>query len=72
MDDQEAAVAPETGPSGTSRAQEILIRFANGHEDGLREAREGILAGLDEYVRSQVLFRDHMVEAERYYLVEAL
>lgn len=67
LQDLECPVAPETGPAGTTRTQEILVRLANGHEQYLRETREGILAALDEYVRSKILFRDRMVPAETFY-----
>ena len=66
LEDIGTPVAPLTGHEGTSRVQEILIRFANGHEQHLDETREGILAALDEYVRSKTLFRN-MVAAETFY-----
>jgi hypothetical protein len=67
MEDVGTPVAPLTGHEGTSRVQEILIRFANGKEQYLDETKNGILAALDEYVRSKILFRDHMAPAETFY-----
>lgn len=67
LQDLECPIAPVTGPAGTTRTNEVLIRFANGHETKLRETHQGILAGLDEYIRAKILFRDHMVAAEVFY-----
>lgn len=72
MDDVGVPIAPAVSDEGTSRTSEVLIRLSQDRAHLLREAREGVLAGLDEYIRSKILFRDHMTQAETYSFAEAV
>lgn len=64
MDDQIIPLHPVSNVEGESRLN--IIRLRHTSQQAIEESESAISADLDEYIRSKILFRDKMSNAERY------